>query len=187
MTIARDGQLDLDEIKMYYELTCQSGGDLDLVMLVERSGTPLPCESTREFADGKPRMAIGGYFLAAGRPPAQQRQLRMSGLYVARRSDKTTASLCSLLHGNDLTLRVLIEAYKASGDKRTIERDPTFQLELDEARVGDMVLNTGGPWQVPSELVCFEYRSITIRSAPQTETGQTGARSECRFNLNVAA
>lgn len=183
MTITRDGHLDLDEVKMYYELAGQSSADLDLVMLVERAGSPLPCESSREFADGKPRMEVGGYYLAGRKPQDRQGQVHMSSLVVLRRSDKTTASLCSLLNNNDHSLRVLISAYKSSGDKKTIERDPTFDIELEEARISHLILNTGGPWQAPSELLAFAYRSITICSAPQTHTGQTGARSECRFSL----
>ena len=181
MTIARDGRLDPDEVKLYYDLAACQSMELDLVMLVERSGTPVPCESARRFPDGKPRMVIGGYHWAAdvNRSDGRNARLSVESLFVVRRSDVSTASLASMLRNNDQNLRVKISAYRASGDKRTGDRDPTFELEIDEGRITALVLTTGGPWQAPSELIRFAYRNLTIRSAAQLETGQVGPQNEC--------
>ena len=181
MTIERDGRMDPDEVKLYYDLAACQSMELDLVMLVERSGTPVPCESLRVFSDGKPRMAIGGYYWQAdvSRTEGRSAMLSVDALYVVRRSDASTASLANMLRNNDRNLRVKISAYRASGDKRTVDRDPTFEIEIDEARIVALALSTGGPWQAPSELIRFGYRNLIIRSAAQLETGQVGPQNEC--------
>ena len=185
MTITADGRLELDEIKMYYDLAAQSSPDLDLVMLVDNAGTAVEGESTRAFADGKPRMDIGGYYWSAQWQNVNNTERgRISMLTVVRRSDAATATLANLLKSRDMRLRVLISAFKAGGELRSVDMVPTFEIELEQARIQALISNTGGVWQVPSELIVFAHRGMTIRSAPQQHTGLAGAQRECRFTFD---
>lgn len=184
MAFQQDGILDADEARELYGLIAPGPADVDMVMMIERKGTPIEGESPRQFDDGKSRMEIGGYVWSAQTvASAGKHKLSVTSLLVARRSDSATASIASILRAQDLDLRVLIGVYKAGGDTRSTEAQPVFEMTLESARIVVHMLHSGGPWGVPSEIIAFAYRSIVIKSAPQTRTGARGAVRECKFDV----
>lgn len=183
MAFQLDGILDPDEARELYGLIAPGPTDLDMVMMIERKGTPIEGESTRQFEDGKSRMDIGGYVWSARAvASAGKNRIVPMDLVVARRSDAATASIASMLRAQDSDLRVVLGVYKAGGDARSTEAQPVFELTLEGARVITHMLHSGGPWGVPSEIIGFAYRSVVIKSAPQTGTGARGAVRECKFD-----
>ena len=184
MAFQQDGILDADEARELYGLIAPGPADVDMVMMIERKGAPIEGESPRQFEDGKPRMEIGGYLWSA-QTVASGGKTRVSpmSLLVARRSDAATASVASILRAQDLDLRVVIGVYKAGGDARSTDAQPVFEMVLESARIAVHMLHSGGPWGVPSEIIAFTYRSIVIKSAPQTRTGARGAVRECKFEV----
>ncbi|MGJ7495219.1 type VI secretion system tube protein Hcp [Variovorax sp. RT4R15] len=181
MSFNSDGFWDPDEQLRMLDLAQSGFAANDLVMLVDRSGTTVVGESTRQFADGKSRLNICGYSWglamrgAAGSTGARTFQ----PLYVVRRIDSATASLASLVHARTGGLTVCISAFRAGGDETATDTQPMFEVQLQDAQITGQFLTTGGPLSTMSEILAVNYREITLRSSPQTSTGARGAVREC--------
>jgi type VI protein secretion system component Hcp len=182
MAFLEDGSWSPEDARQLYELIGTGSADIDLVMLIESKGAPVVGELERPFEDGKARLSIGGYHWSAQMPESSsQHQVVLNNLVVARRSDAATATLASLLRTQEKDLRVVVSAFKAGGDQRAQEAQSIFEMVLENARISRLVLNSGGTWGVPSELISISYRTLKIKSAPQKATGARGAVRECEF------
>lgn len=185
MAFIEDGSWSPEDARQFYELVKTGSADTDLVMLIESKGAPVVGELERPFEDGKARLSIGGYHWSVQVPESSsQNQVVPNNLIVARRSDAATAVIASLLRTQEKDLKVVISAFKAGGDSRAQEAQAAFELVLDKARICRLVLNSGGAWGAPSELISIAYRSLKVKSAPQKETGLRGAVRECEFTRN---
>lgn len=181
MSFDTDGFWDIDEQLRVLDLAQSGFAANDLVMLVDRSGTTVVGECTRRFPDGKSRLNICGYSWGlAMRGAAGSTGSRVfQPLYVVRRVDSATASLASLVHSRAGDITICLSAYRAGGDSAAPDTQPMFEIELHGAQFTAQFLTTGGPLATMSELLCLNYREITLRSAPQTSTGARGAVREC--------
>lgn len=183
MSFNQDGKLDLDEALRILEIASKKSDGVDLLLHVESKGTPVEGESPRRFDDGKLRMDMLGYSFGVSvhQPPGGAKgQVRAQPVIVVRQSDAATASLSSLLKSQAHDLTVSISAFKAGGDDSP-DAQPTLVLELQQARVERQMLLSGGVVGVPCEIVVFDYRSVSIRSAPQQRSGIRGAVRTCTF------
>ncbi|GER13415.1 type VI secretion system tube protein Hcp [Variovorax boronicumulans] len=182
MAFLEDGSWSPEDARQFYELIGTGSAETDLVMMIESKGSPVEGELERVFDDGKARLNIGGYYWSVQVPESSaQNQVVPNNLVVARRSDAATATLASLLRAQEKDLKVVISAYKAGGDPQSPEAQATFEISLENARICRLVLNSGGHWGVPSELVSISYRTVKIKSAPQKTSGARGAVRECQF------
>ncbi len=182
MSFDTDGFWDIDEQLRVLELVQTRLEGSDLVMLVDNSGSPVAGESVRRFPDGKSRMDVCGYSWglvmrsgAVGSTGART----FAPLVVVRRSDAATASLASLVNARTATLTVCISAFRAGGDQSAADTQPMLEMQLEDAQITGQFLTTGGPLATLSEILVFNYRRITLRSAPQQATGARGAVREC--------
>jgi type VI protein secretion system component Hcp len=182
MAFLEDGSWSPEDARQFYELVGTGSAELDLVMLIESKGSPVEGELDRPFDDGKARLSIGGYYWSVQVPESSaQNQVVPNNLIVARRSDAATATLASLLRTQEKDLKVSIGVFKSGGDQRSNEQQATFELVLENARICRLVLNSGGNWGVPSELISISYRTLKVKSAPQKSSGARGAVRECQF------
>ncbi len=182
MAFIDDGSWSPEDARQFYELVGAGSADTDLVMMIESKGAPVEGELERSFEDGKARLNIGGYYWSVQVPESSaQNQVVPNNLIVARRSDAATATLASLLRAQEKDLKVVISAFKSGGDQRAPDAQSTFEMVLENARICRLVLNSGGNWGVPSELISISYRTVKIKSAPQKTTGARGAVRECQF------
>ncbi|MFM9926174.1 type VI secretion system tube protein Hcp [Variovorax sp. H27-G14] len=182
MAFLDDGSWSPEDARQLYDLVGTGSADVDLVMMIENKGAPVEGELERAFEDGKARLSIGGYYWSVQVPESSaQNQVVPNNLIVARRSDAATATIASLLRAQEKDLKVVISAFRAGGDQRSTEAQATFELVLENARVCRLVLNSGGNWGVPSELISISYRTAKLKSAPQKATGARGAVRECQF------
>jgi len=185
MSFNSDTFWDIDEQLRVLDLAQSGCAPNDLVMLVDRSGTPVVGESTRRFPDGRSRLNISGYSwgLVARGDPSATGSRTFQPLYVVRRIDSATATLSILATSRAGGLTVCLSAFKAGGDAAATETQPMFEIELADAQITAQFLTTGGPLATMSESLCFSYREITIRSWPQTATGARGGVRECTVQL----
>ena len=182
MALVEDGSWSPEDARRFYELIGTGSADTDLVMMIENKGAPVEGELERSFDDGKARLSIGGYYWSVQVPESSaQNQVVPNNLIVARRSDAATATIASLLRAQEKDLKVVISVFKAGGDQRSTEAQATFELALENARTCRLVLNSGGQWGVPSELISISYRTAKVKTAPQKSTGARGAVRECQF------
>ena len=184
MSFNSDTGLSIDEQLRVLDLVRPDHAGGDLVMLVDNAGTAVVGDTPRAFPDKKPRLDITGYSrgLVQRSATAGANNVRnLAALVVVRRADVATASLSSLAYSRVDKLTVKISAYRTGGDPTAADTQPTFEIELADARIAGQYLMTGGAHDVPSEILSFAYRSITIRSAPQKATGQRGAVRECEM------
>lgn len=187
MSFNYDAALTIDEQLRVLDIVRPDNAGGDLVMLVDNAGAPVASDNLRVFADKKARLDISGYSWsmvqrAAGTNAGNLRSL--SPLVVVRRADVATASLTSLAYSRADKLTVMISAYRAGGDPTAADAQPIFELELTKARISAQYLTTGGPLDVPSEILVFSYLNLIIRSAPQKTTGQRGAVRECDMQVS---
>jgi len=190
MSFNNDGAWDIDEQLRVLDLVQTGVAAGDLVMLVDNSGTAVVGECIRQFEDRKPRIDLVGYSWglvqrsgAVGTMGART----FSPLVVVRRVDAATASLASLVYGRVATLTVRISAFRAGGDRTVTDTQPMFELELGEAQITGQYLTTGGPLEIMSEVLVFNYRRVKISTAAQQMTGARGAVRECEMLAQSAA
>lgn len=182
MAYLEDGSWSPEDARQFYDLIGAGSAEVDLVMMIESKGSPVEGELARTFDDGKARLSIGGYYWSVQVPESSaQNQVVPNNLIVARRSDAATATIASLLRAQEKDLKVVISVFRAGGDQLSTEAQSTFELVLENARICRLVLNTGGSWGVPSELISISYRTAKVKSAPQKATGARGAVRECQF------
>jgi type VI protein secretion system component Hcp len=172
--------MDMDEALRTLELIGTSSGQIDLVMHInaKRAGD-IEGESSRKYADKKPRHEILGYYFAAGSPSdagsgqAAGRR-RYSALRIVRNSDAATAPLMSAFATND-SLTVELASYKAGGDNSE-DAQPHHKIVLEHARVKTFTLMSGGalPNSGAIEIIELLFRKVKIESAPQQKSGQRG-------------
>jgi len=182
--------LSIDEQLRVLEMVRPDHAGGDLVMLIDNAGTPVVGDNPRVFPDKKSRLDLSGYSwsLVQRDANAGAGNLRsLSPLVVVRRVDVATASLSSLAYARADKLTVVISAYRAGGDPTAADTLPTFEIKLAGGRIAAQYLTTGGSHDVPSEILYFSYRSITICTAPQKITGQRGAVTECEMQPGNAA
>ncbi|VTU38959.1 type VI secretion system tube protein Hcp [Variovorax sp. PBL-E5] len=182
MSWTLDGTLDPDEaLRLLDHMSGESGNDF--VMLIENKGAVVEGESERAYEDGKQRMDIAGYTYLAEvvtPPGASKGKVRNKSLIVIRDCDAATASIASLMKNQDSDIKVQLSVFKAGGDTAK-DMQPTLEFVLEGARVDSHAILTGGKPKRACEIVCFAYRKIEIRSAPQKITGQRGAVRSCVF------
>jgi type VI protein secretion system component Hcp len=182
MAFLDDGTWSPEDARQFYELVGAGSSEVDLVMMIENKGAPVEGELERAFDDGKARLSIGGYYWSVQVPESSaQNQVVPNNLIVARRSDAATATIASLLRAQEKDLKVVISAFKSGGDQKSTEHQAAFELVLENARICRLVLNSGGAWGGPSELISISYRTVKVKSAPQKATGARGAVRECQF------
>jgi type VI protein secretion system component Hcp len=182
MAFLDDGSWSPEDARRFYDLVGTGSSEVDLVMMIENKGAPVEGELERAFEDGKARLSIGGYYWSVQVPESSaQNQVVPNNLIVARRSDAATATLASLLRTQEKDLKVSIGVFKSGGDQKSNEQQATFELVLENARICRLVLNSGGNWGVPSELISISYRTLKVKSAPQKSSGARGAVRECQF------
>jgi len=185
MSITGEGVLDPNDALRMLDLALNTPGGHDIVMSIENAGAPIEGESLRQFEDGKPRMDVAGYYWGA-----QQRtqgglvsgKRALANFIVVRRSDAATASIASLLRTNAEAGKVTISAFKAGGDVKSAEQQPTLEFVLEQVRVHSHFMLSGGALGGPTEIIAFAFRRLTIRSARQKETGARGALRECMYD-----
>jgi len=177
-----DGTLDPDEaLRLLDHLSGESGNDF--AMMIENKGAVVEGESERRYEDGKKRMDIGGYIYVAEvvTPPGSTKgRVRTKGLFIVRDCDAATASIASLMKSQDSEIKVTLSVFKAGGDPSK-DMQPMLEFVLEGARLALHSILTGGRPKQPREIVCFDYRQIEIRSAPQQATGQRAAVRTCTF------
>lgn len=180
-----DGQLNPDEaLRLLDYLSGESGNDFS--MMIESKGSPIEGESVRMYEDGKQRMDIGGYSYKADvviPPGSSKGKMRNHPFIVVRDSDAATASIASLLKGQDSDLKVTVSVFKAGGDSSK-DLQPHLEFVLEGARVHCHAIVTGGKPKRPCDIVFFSYTKLEIRSAPQQKTGARGAVRTCTFTGN---
>lgn len=175
-----DGAVDPDEGLRLLDLVSEEAGD-DYWMLLESKGKAIEGDSARPFADGKPRLEVGGfrYQLDVFSPPGSTKgQLRAAAVFVVRDCDAASASIASLLRDQVNDLKVVISVYKAGGDTSK-DLQPHLELELTQARLLNHTMLTAAKSARPREIIQVEYQGLEIRSAPQSETGLRGAVRTC--------
>lgn len=151
----------------------------DLMLSLEKDGSPIEGETPRKFGDGKPRLEVEGYLWgvsqrsgsgSAGRQPYT--------LYVVRRCDAATASIMSCLTSASEKLKVGLSAYRAGGDN---DVDPVLEISVEKARLLVHALLTGPDALGPCEVLGFAGRHFEVKSAPQQGSGLRGAVRTCSF------
>ena len=155
----------------------------DLMLSIEKDGSPISGETQRRFADDKPRMEVEGYLWgvsqrsgggSAGRQPYT--------LYIVRRCDAATASIMSCLTGASERMTVTLSAYRAGGDH---DLDPVLELTVENARLLVHSLLTGPGDLGPCEVLGFAGRRFEVKSAPQEGSGLRGAVRTCSFEATT--
>ncbi len=177
-----DGFLGVEQLAALVGMAA-SKSDFDLMMAVEKDGSPIAGESPRLFSDGKPRMEIDGYVWGvaqrsgsggAGRQPYT--------LYVLRRCDAATASLMSALTSASEKVRVTLGVYRAGGSS---DVEPMLEIDVDKARVVTHCLLTSPGVSGPCEVLGFTGRKFEVKSAPQQGSGLRGAVRSCSFEATT--
>ncbi|WP_295545602.1 type VI secretion system tube protein Hcp [uncultured Pseudacidovorax sp.] len=177
MSFNQDQQIDADEALRMLELSLNRADNIDVVMSIESKGNQIEGESPRVFADGKKRMAVLGYFAAVradAAPGGTKSKLTLNAMLIVRRCDAATASIANLIKSQASDVSVLLSCFKASGDSSP-GQESTLEIALEEARLSNYALVTGGSVGVPCEILAFAYRRMVIASAPQLKDGRRGA------------
>lgn len=153
--------------------------DFDLMLAIEKDGSPIVGDSPRRFSDGVLRLEVEGYLWGvtrrSGSGTASQQPYT---LYAVRRCDVATASLMSALTSNSEKIRVTLGTYKAGGDS---DVEPSLEIVVDRARLVLHCLLTGPGALGPCEVLGFAGRKFEVRSAPQQASGLRGAVRTCAF------
>lgn len=184
MSFNSDGSWDIDEQLRVLDLVKPHPG-IDLSMLVDNSGTPVAGESVRRYHDGKARLDISawtwGLVVRAAVGAGARGGRTYTPLVVVRDVDAASASLTSLTHAATAGLKIAIGAFRAGGDQSATDQLPFFELAVEEARISGQFFTTGGPSPKLSEILVIDYRRVTVRTAPQSDTGLRGAVRECEM------
>lgn len=160
-----------------------SKSQYDLMLSIEKDGSPIAGETPRQFGDGKPRMEVEGYLWGvsqrsgsgtAGRQPYT--------LYIVRRCDAATASIMSCLTSASEKLTVTLDAYRAGGDNNA---EPVLEIQVEKARLLVHSLLTGPGTLGPCEVLGFAGRRFEVKSAAQEGSGIRGAVRTCSFEATT--
>jgi type VI protein secretion system component Hcp len=171
--------LTIDEALRTLELVGNGVSQLDMVMKVksERSKDFIKGELERKFYDGKPRMPVLGYYLAAAFPTDAFSGLvsgmrQYSALRVIRNSDAASASFLSVYANREDVTVFEVAIFKAGGDPTTKDAKPLLCIGLSNVRINSVTLLGGGvAGGGPIEIIEFGFRDIQVDSAPQTSEG----------------
>jgi hypothetical protein len=187
MTFIAESLAQPQEILRLLEL---AHGDLqlDVLMAIENDGKYVDGEQPRKFADGKKReLPLLGYHycsvssLSQGISSAGRRPIAHSPFLVVRKSDAASASIAQLFYNNANKLTVTISIYKSGGDASTRDSGSPLEFVMKQARVSAHAFVAGGPTGGLNEVVAFDFRGLTIQSAPQRSDGTIGAVRSCEY------
>lgn len=182
MSFNSDGLLDIDEVLRIAELSISSQTGIDMFMVVESGGAPVEGESARAFSDGKPHMDIQGYFIFANQVQQgsdKKYKANSSPLVVVRQSDAATASLYSLLNNGKTDVKATVQVYRAGGNAKSTQSQPTIEIVASEARIYCIATYTSKQLAQPCDIVVFAHRKLEVKTAPQQTTGIRGAVRTC--------
>jgi type VI protein secretion system component Hcp len=180
-----DGNIDAEEIGSVLKLMPTTSGSMDLELSIQIDGTFIQGESKSSHGNGDV-LSVFGYYFKSQISLDLKRNLKPGPFWVVRDLDAATASLSSAMKAlsGDTTKMMIVElrAFKAGGMKTAGEVSrPVLNFKLDQAIIAFQGFHTSSPSGIPSEVLGFNYRSITIETTPQLESGLMGATRNCQF------
>jgi type VI protein secretion system component Hcp len=179
-----DGRVDAEELGSILKLMPACSGSMDLGLLIKIDGSFIQAEIKGK--SGSDMLPIFGYHYKSQISP-ESGALIPGSFWIIRDLDAATASLSSAMKAcsgkSTKTMDVELRAFKAGGAKVAGEANrPVICFKLEGAFITMQVFLTHSPTGIPSEVVSFNYRSITIETTPQLESGQMGATRNCEHS-----
>jgi hypothetical protein len=182
MSWNNDGRLDPEEtlaiIKMFPDVETQ----MDIELIVKFEGSSIQGENLRTW--GENTLHALGYFFNV--QTNRENSLDAGLFWVLRNIDVATASLTSALKAcsgaSKKRMSVRLRVFKAGGsDLVGIAARPSIEFILDESYIKVQSFLTSSPTGLPTEILGFEYKSITVETSPQLGSGIIGATRSCQL------
>jgi type VI protein secretion system component Hcp len=182
-----DGRIDAEEFGTILKLMSATSGSMDLGLLVKIDGSFIQGEVKGK--SGIDMLAVFGYYLRNQLSADSSGELIPGTFWIIRDLDAATASLSSAMKAcsgkSKKKLEVELRAFKAGAI--TVEAGvfrPVICFKLEGAHIVFQAFITNSPSGIPSEVIAFNYRSITIETTPQLASGQMGATRTCELSIS---
>ena len=174
MPFNTEGYFDIDESLRVSELA--NTQTADIAMKVVRKGVQVEGESIRKYHNGSSLIDVLGYFFA-GYTPGNARRVYRS-VTIVKHADVASSSLLSLLDTH-ADLKVTLSSYKAGGEAKSTDAQPSLEIVLDEAKLKAISIFTTAHSHLPMEILSFDFRQMTMSTRAQTRSGEQGPARSC--------
>jgi type VI protein secretion system component Hcp len=180
-----DVTVDPEELQSILSMFPQGETQMDMDLTVTIDGTNIRGENLSTW--GEDTISAYGYYFKA---QLNHAKAAFPGTFcVARNLDVASASLTSAFKAcsgtSKKTMSVCLRVFRAGGnDIIGITPKPVIKFTLHDSYILLQAFLTNNPSGLPTEVLAFNYRSITIETAPQLASGLIGAVRTCQLSYS---
>jgi type VI protein secretion system component Hcp len=174
--------VDAEELLSVLSMFPLGETQMDINLIVTIDGANIQGENLRTW--GEDAISAYGYFFKTQVTDANY--VDAGSLWVARNLDVASASLTSALKACSGTskkrMSACLRVFRAGGnDIIGIAPKPVIKFTLQDAQIVFQTFLTNNPTGLPTEVLAFAYKTITIETAPQLASGIIGAVRTCQL------
>jgi hypothetical protein len=184
----QDESVDWDELGSLLRVLSTGQSGIDLRLYITVNNTPIRADGDIKLIDVNCLGAVGYAF--KGQVLRSDYSLSTSNFWLLRNVDSVTASISSFLvtsaaGGKWKSGEVILEVHRSGGEDLVsmIKKPlPFLKFTLGDAYCAFQAIITSIETGAPMEVLGFNYKSIEIATAEQSESGIFGKARVCRIS-----